>query len=74
LNESIPGWVAYTFYCAFLVLFNFDNYKDAIDTIICLGPEERESTFIYDKTLSKYKYAKVKNKYICSLKNILMEN
>ena len=33
------GHIINAFYCAFFGLFQFDNYKTAIDTIICLGPE-----------------------------------
>lgn len=33
------GHILHALYCAFWGLFQFDNYKDAIDAIICLGPE-----------------------------------
>jgi ADP-ribosyl-[dinitrogen reductase] hydrolase len=33
------GHVVHGFYCAFWGLFQFDNYKSAIDAIICLTPE-----------------------------------
>ncbi len=32
------GWVTHGFYCAFLGLLHFKDYKSAIDHIICLGP------------------------------------
>jgi len=32
------GWVVHAFYCAFWGFINFDNYEDAINAIICLGP------------------------------------
>jgi ADP-ribosylglycohydrolase len=53
------AWIGYAFYCAFWVLFNFDNYKDAIDAVICLSSEEGKKAFICDKTLSKKSYARV---------------
>ena len=34
------GHVLNAYYCAFWGLFQFDNYKDAIDSIICLGNEK----------------------------------
>jgi ADP-ribosyl-[dinitrogen reductase] hydrolase len=34
------GHIINSFYCAFLGLFQFTNYKEAIDKIICLGPEK----------------------------------
>tara|TARA_B100000674_G_scaffold231075_1_gene190109 strand:+ start:828 stop:1865 length:1038 start_codon:yes stop_codon:yes gene_type:complete len=34
------GHIVHAFYCAFLGLFQFDNYKTAIDSIISLSPEE----------------------------------
>ena len=34
------GHVVHAFYCAFWGLFQFDNYKSAIDAIISLSPEE----------------------------------
>ena len=34
------GHIINAYYCAFWGLFQFDNYKDAIDAIISLGPEE----------------------------------
>ena len=40
------GWVGYSFYCAFLALFNFDNYKDAIDAVICLGPNSDKRLYL----------------------------
>lgn len=36
------GHIIHAFYCAFWGLFQFDNYKDAIDSIICLGPKADE--------------------------------
>lgn len=48
-NEQ-RGWIGYAFYCAFWALFNFDNYKDAIDAVICLGPNPDKQAFICDKT------------------------
>ena len=36
------GWVVHAFYCAFWALFNFKDYKTAIDAIICLGPDKDE--------------------------------
>jgi ADP-ribosyl-[dinitrogen reductase] hydrolase len=36
------GHILNAFYCAFWGLFNFENYKDAIDSIICLGPVDGE--------------------------------
>lgn len=44
------GWVGYGFYCAFWALFNFDNYKDAVDAVICLGPTPDKKAFICDKS------------------------
>jgi len=32
------GHLVHSFYCAFWGLFNFSDYKSAIDAIICLGP------------------------------------
>ena len=34
------GHIVHAFYCAFWGLFQFDNYKTAIDSIISLSPEE----------------------------------
>ena len=34
------GHIINAYYCAFWGLFQFDNYKDAIDAIISLGPVE----------------------------------
>ena len=34
------GHVVHAFYCAFWGLFQFDDYKSAIDAIISLSPEE----------------------------------
>ena len=34
------GHIINAYYCAFWGLFQFDNYKDAIDAIISLGPKE----------------------------------
>lgn len=36
------GHIVNAYYCAFYGLFQFDNYKDAIDAIICLGPIQNE--------------------------------
>ena len=36
------GHILNAYYCAFWGLFQFDNYKDAIDAIICLGPIQGE--------------------------------
>lgn len=43
------GYVVHAFYCAFWGLFNFDDYKSAIDAIICLGPKENEKAKIFIK-------------------------
>ena len=40
------GHIINAYYCAFWGLFQFDNYKDAIDAIICLGPEEGQKAKI----------------------------
>lgn len=40
------GHILHAIYCTFWALFNFDNYKDAIDAIICLGPTEKEKAKI----------------------------
>lgn len=42
------GWVGYGFYCAFWAFFNFDNYKDGVDAVVCLGPTEGRQGFICD--------------------------
>jgi len=47
------GHILHAYYCAFWGLFQFDNYKDAIDAIICLGPIEGEPAKIAIK--SKWK-------------------
>lgn len=41
------GHIVHAIYCAFFGLFQFDNYKDAIDAIICLGPEENVPAKIF---------------------------
>ena len=40
------GHILHAYYCAFWGLFQFNNYKDAIDAIICLGPEEGQKAKI----------------------------
>jgi len=40
------GHIINAYYCAFWGLFQFNNYKDAIDAIICLGPEEGQKAKI----------------------------
>jgi ADP-ribosylglycohydrolase len=40
------GFVLHAFYCTFWALFNFDDYKTAIDSIITLGPNEDEKAKI----------------------------
>ena len=40
------GHILHAYYCAFWGLFQFDNYKDAIDAIICLGPEKGQKAKI----------------------------
>jgi len=40
------GHILHAYYCAFWGLFQFNNYTDAIDAIICLGPEEGQKAKI----------------------------
>jgi len=51
------GHIIHAYYCAFWGLFQFDNYKDAIDAIICLGPEKGEPAKICVK--GKWKKSEV---------------
>tara|TARA_Y100000389_G_C17416032_1_gene493758 strand:+ start:495 stop:1604 length:1110 start_codon:yes stop_codon:yes gene_type:complete len=54
------SWLGYSFYCAFWALFNFDNYKDAIDAVICLSPDSGKKAYICDKSLTKKAYNELK--------------
>lgn len=51
------GHIIHAFYCAFWGLFQFNNYKEAIDAIICLGPNEKEPAKI--KMKGKWKKSEV---------------
>ena len=46
LNEfrdvtNMRGYIVHGFYCAFWALFNFEDYRSAIDAVISLSPEEK---------------------------------
>ena len=43
-----PGHLINAFYCTFWGLFNFEDYKSAIDAIICLGSTENPKSKLCD--------------------------
>lgn len=48
------GWVVHAWYCAFWGLFQFDNYKMAVDAIIGLGPSaDKQASFMPGSTTKK---------------------
>ena len=49
------GHIIHSYYCAFWGLFQFDDYKSAIDSIICLTSKPNEKAIIYKSGTYKKK-------------------